>query len=355
MSEPDFDLTPEDHVFNVGDQIYVIDDNKVDLLEARIKKRYTRGYLVRFVNDEEEDTKFKDNRRLLLRNEINNGIFEAQQSVRKRQRPSPEPEPEEEEAELVIPSPAGRPPRPKRIPPLKPETIVEGAIAAGVTDSQGFLAYITEKTEAAIALFETRRADLAIDEKPLFKLGGGIEPEDVTAFWKQAKTHWSDLFGGATAVPSEQFVRKIAAAFAGDFEPAAARSLLRKTFQPEPGEEVTIAEYAGFLAEFGPVTTLLRKVNSYWQCSEEARSALQPLDFASIGDRGSTADEEGNSFEIETTGGKVKIVYNLVTVESDGNYLVDDDGRRYGSWVEFCEANPPAPGQGEEEEGDDDE
>jgi hypothetical protein len=353
MTEPMFDLTPESHVFNVGDSVYVIDGNNIDLLKARIKKKYTKGYLVHFDDEEEEDTKFKDNHRILIRNEINNEIFESQQQARK-QHPAPPPKPEieseEDEPDFEDFSiPAKRPARPKRGPVLKPEGIVQSALAAGVTDTEGFQAYISEKTAAALQLFEDQQTRLAIDVRPPFALGGGIGPEDVTNFWKQAKAQWIELFGPTVSVGADRFVRTAAEAWRGDFDTAAARTLLYRTFEPEPGEQVNVVEYSGFLAQFGPISELMRKLDHYWRCPAEAREALQPLDLSSVIAWNDPLTEDGNSFEIETANG-TKIVYNLITVEPNGQYLVDDSGTRYSSWITFCEANPPKPESSDEEE-----
>jgi hypothetical protein len=218
-----------------------------------------------------------------------------------------------------------------------------------VTDTEGFQAYIAEKTTEALRLFEDQQARLAIDLHPPFKLGGGLEAEDVTNFWQQAKAQWIELFGSTVEVGADRFVRTVADVWSGDFDTAAARTLLHRTFEPEPGEHVSIVEYSGFLAQFGPPSTLMRKLDHYWRCPNEARAALQPLDFSSVDSGTETVNEEGNSFEIETTRG-AKIVYNLVTVESDGQYLVDDSGMRYASWITFCEANPPQVETSDEDE-----
>jgi hypothetical protein len=144
-------------------------------------------------------------------------------------------------------------------------------------------------------------------------------------------------------------VRKIADASRVDFDTAAARMLLHRSFEPELGEQVSIVEYSGFLAQFGPGGVLMRKLDHYWRCSDEARASLQPIDFSSVNSWTDPANEEGNSFEIETANG-TKIVYKFITVESDGQYLVDDNGTRYASWITFCEANPPQPGTSEDDE-----
>jgi hypothetical protein len=356
MSVPDFDPTPDDHVFEAGDKIYVIDGNGTDLLEARILKKYTRGYLVHFEDDEEEDTKFKDNRRLLLRNDTNAGIFAAQEILRKRHPPAPpEPEPEEEDFEYEVPSaPRSRPrasrPRPPKTPVFSPEAYVKSAYAAGIKTAENFKAYLADQTKEAVRLFENQRLQLEIPERPLFKLGGGHSDSDITAFWAAAKDTWNELFGSEVSIPTELFVRKAAEAFRNSTQDTAVvRSLLRRTFAPSPGERFTLAEFCSLLAEFGPISSLFQKLSDYWNCSDLAREGLQPIDIASFSELSQAQNEECNSFEIVTTDGP-RTVYNRVSVDADGEYLVDDTDRTYKSWPEFCEANPPTVTDTEEED-----
>jgi hypothetical protein len=350
MFSPDFSHTPEDHIFEVGDEIYVIDGNKVDLLEGCIKKRYSRGYLVHFKDEEEEDSKFKDNQRLLLRNEVNNRIFASQQKLRKRYSRAPAtPAPEEDELELDSPpTRAKRSPRRTRVRAITPEQILKTALAAGIKTPESLRALMAGQTEAALKLFDNHFLQLSIDVKPLFQLGGGHSPEEVAAFWRGTKAQWIELFGTEVRVGIEQFIQKVSEAWRGtDLDGPSARTLLQKTFGFS--EEVSLAEFCSFLAEFGPISTILRKLDQYWSCPSESRDALQPVDLGGFEDLSVAVNEEGNSFEIETVGG-MKTVYNLVTVDADGQFLIDGQGRRYASWNEFCEANPPMLGDSEDNE-----
>jgi hypothetical protein len=85
----------------------------------------------------------------------------------------------------------------------------------------------------------------------------------------------------------------------------------------------------------------MRKVQDFWKCPTEARNAIQGVNIAAIEDIAELADAEGNSFEVEREGSTVT-VYNLVAVESGGEFLVDSDGRRWSTWAGFCSANAVA-------------
>jgi hypothetical protein len=293
------------------------------------------------VDEEEEDTRFSDTQRLLIRNETNERIFAAQQLVRKLPT-GPPADTEEEDFEFDdIPHREKSAPRRPKSSGVTPEAILKAALAAGVSDSESLKAFMVTQTEGALKLFANHQLQLGIDETPLFVLGGVYEPSEVTAFWKGAKAQWIEFFGPEVTVGIDQFVKKIADAYRGPVDANAARALLRRTFGSDPDDQVSLAEFCGFLAQFGPTVTVFRKLNQFWQLSEVLRDALQPVDLAAFEDLALANSEEGNSFEIETVEGP-KTVYNLVTIDADGMFLLDHEGRRYGTWQEFCDVNPPA-------------
>ena len=72
----------EGHVFNKDDEIYVIDENGVDMWKAKIKKVNKKSVIVTFEDLDEEDEKFKDTSNFIERTEENNKIYEEQSKKR---------------------------------------------------------------------------------------------------------------------------------------------------------------------------------------------------------------------------------------------------------------------------------
>jgi hypothetical protein len=91
MSAPKFERTPNSPVFSPNNEIYVIDENKVDLWRAKIKKVFKKGYLVHFEDTDQADAKFPHASRLLAKTDTNNGIYQEQARIRAS---IPESEPE---------------------------------------------------------------------------------------------------------------------------------------------------------------------------------------------------------------------------------------------------------------------
>jgi hypothetical protein len=346
MVEPDFSLTPPDHVFSVGDEVYFIDENKVDLFKATIAQKYPKGYLVRFADEDEEDKKVRDNKRLLLCNTANNAIFRAQEKLRRCPPPPPAPKSDSDDDSGRF---IRKKPRPV-ILVLSPDALVQDAVKKGIRGVDAFRTHLRGRFDTALKIFDTRERLLNADTNPLFRLGGNLDPEDVQFFWKRSKAEWVEMFGTEVAVPARVFVKKAAETFSlPNQDIANAREVLNTFLDIDRGQPVNIAAFCGLLATFGPSASLMRKLKQYLECPEEARAAIQWIDMGSAKDLALVEAEEGNSFEADTVNGS-KIVYNLVTIDADGRYLLDSDGKRYSSWTDFCTENPPATEEEEEAE-----
>jgi hypothetical protein len=333
MSAAAFEFPPEGHSFDTGDEIFVIDDNKYDILAGTVSKKSSRGYTVRF--DDGDARSFKSTKRLLLRTSANTAIFESQQSLIRSAPPPP-------------PSDDSPPRRSRSKPPvLSADFIVREAWGAGIRDAAGLASLLKDRTAEAVRIYEARGKLLAIDKTPLFSLGGGISETDAKVFWSRAKVQWNKLFGDEIGIPRNRFLRAVAEAVRLPQQTAQnAREILAPFFEKQ---EVGVTEFCLVLAQFGPGSAMMRKIGSYWKCSEKARHAIQGVNLGELG-LDELAEVEGNSFEVETAAGGITL-YNLVGVENDGQYLVDGDGKTYGSWVEFFEANPAASSEASEEEG----
>jgi hypothetical protein len=152
-------------------------------------------------------------------------------------------------------------------------------------------------------------------------------------------------------VPTTIFLKK-----ASDFfrlpnqDPLNARQTLKYYFDPDQTDQVDVAMFCSFLAMFGPATTIMRKLADFFRIDSTARDGILPVDVKEVDNLAELeAMEPANSFFVNTEAGE-KTVFNLVSVDNEGEYLVDSDGKRYASWVAFVEANPPIPPPREEEE-----
>jgi hypothetical protein len=334
MSIPAFELTPKGHVFDPGDEIYVIDSNGVDLLKATIKKRLKKGYVAHHDGGEEEDLKFHNTRRLLIRTGANTAIWEAQEKLRATMPPAPDDDPE----------PSPRRVRRGKKPLLSPATLVQDAWRAGLRDVDAFRTTL----EDAVHLFENHHRMSDIEAHPLFPLGGGLTEEEVSEFWRAAAALWRGMFKEEVAVPTAVFLKKAAHAFKlPNQDPANARETLGYYFETD---EVDVATFCSFLAMFGPAPSTMRKIADFFKIDPATRDAILPVDITEVGNVAELeAIEPANSFSVNTEAGQ-KTVFNIVSVDNQSEYLVDSDGKKYDSWVAFVQENPPIPPPNEEED-----
>lgn len=81
MEAPDFERPKDDYEFSKGEEIYIIDKNKIDLWKAIIKKVSPDKVSVHY-EASEEDKKYSTTKRFLLRTDHNNEIFNQQEEIR---------------------------------------------------------------------------------------------------------------------------------------------------------------------------------------------------------------------------------------------------------------------------------
>jgi hypothetical protein len=208
------------------------------------------------------------------------------------------------------------------------DSLADDAWESGIRDSAALRSFLADRAEVTVKVFEMRLQLLTMDEHPLFRLGGAIDAEDTKRFWERAKVRWTGMFGSAVSVSRDTFFRIAIPEFRLPNQTQAnAETCLDLFFE---GEEVGVVAFCIFLAQFGPIKSLMRKVGSYWKCPAEARDVLKPVNATAMKNLAVLAEVEGNSFAI-ATGRRRKTVYNLVAVESDGVYLADSQGGRYAS------------------------
>lgn len=126
MEAPDFERPEPDYEFSKGEEIYVIDKNKVDIWKAIIKKISPDKISVHY-EASEEDKKYPHTTRFLLRTEHNNEIFEKQEEIRSKSIAKDEEEEKKskqkaaEKKQKKAPKKQEKPKQPKAKSPTKPK------------------------------------------------------------------------------------------------------------------------------------------------------------------------------------------------------------------------------------------
>jgi hypothetical protein len=257
MEGPTFERPPDDYVFSAAEAVYVIDENGFDLWPGRIKKALKRGFTIAF-DDDRADEKLKDASRILLKSEANNSVFIAQATARAAAPASPSPS-ESSEDELC-------PAKPK----ILTKGIVRSAWESGIRDSDEFSAAIRESVEGLMSEFNRYRQMMNVASQPLFRIGGNLDEAQIKAFWKSAKSRWLEISGGEEAVEIEVFIRKAGGALKLPNQALGnAKDALEWYFDPNLIGTVNFAQFAAFLAMFGPPQTAIRKLGHFLKCPPE--------------------------------------------------------------------------------------
>ena len=174
---------------------------------------------------------------------------------------------------------------------------------------------------------------------------GNVDPADVEQFNQYAKKIWIDLTGiDDVLVPqnSERLINSAATMFKQDEQPFDnAVDVLKAIITPTPQAQITFEHFAKFLAMFGPHGTIMLKIASLLNCSNNTG---QWLVFAknevpnSL--YGSFLDSEPNKLEIRLNGKVIISAWNLPLVDANRQYIRGENGLLYYSWDDFFQKNP---------------
>ncbi|OHT04322.1 hypothetical protein TRFO_28213 [Tritrichomonas foetus] len=234
--------------------------------------------------------------------------------------------------------------RKKRIKTKKPivdnQLIVHNAWQNGIHDVDSFRNFMMENLDSAVAEFEKLYKLNNVSEFPPFKLGGELDPKEIEKFWIQSQYLWKKFFGDLESVPTKEFIKKTVSYFKlpNQLE-SNARGTLTFIFDPANQEETTFLQFCAFLAMFGPANTAIRKIGHWLKCPPELKDSLLYNDIPDTS-YDNVEDIEMNCFSLNLEEGQTeKAVYNIPYVDTDGNYLVDQDGTFYKNWAEYFEKN----------------
>lgn len=361
METPQFEHAPEDHTFQVNDEVYLIDKNEYDIFKARIDKVNKKGFVVKYLEGTDETIKINSSKRILLHTPINDEIYNQQVENRKataienteadkqeesqsdtsndQSDPIDEPSVEEKQQEEV-PEPQN-PPKPKKQKKKKikksqifnKSQIVKAAWKHGIHNVLKFQTTAKRNMKVLVSAFEQYQAMMKCSENPPFLLGGNLQETDIKKFWTQALSLWQKQFGDDFSVLTKDFIKKISSAYKLEHQMESnAREALKFFFDSENDEsETTFFQFCALLSLFGPVKTMFRKIGHFLQCPKELGDSVSYVDFDDIEAPDNTISV--NEFVI-TDNGKDVSIFNLPNKDTNESYLVDGEGNLFASWKE---------------------
>ncbi|KAH0791428.1 39 kDa initiator binding protein [Histomonas meleagridis] len=352
----DFERT--DHQFQRGDDIYFIDRNKTDLWKAKIKKCNEKYYAIHFEDVDKVDKKVKGTERLLERTEKNNQIYEAQLKQREELEKSMKEKEEEEEnenpsheeelddenktADKDLDTDSNKKKkrsgklRSKR-PIIDSREIVKNAWSMGFHEIEKFRKFLKKNLNNTMSEYEKYYKMVHVTENPYFKLGGQTSSTVENQFWEDCSIFWKRLCPNEAVVNTVQFIRKVSELLRLPNQTESnARDAIRFIFDPEIQPETEFMQFCAFMAMFGPAPTAMRKIGHFLKCPQNIMNSIVFNDMSELANT-NIEDMEMNCFTLSLGEGKEKNVYNRVSVDTNGKYLVDADGVEYESWEELFE------------------
>lgn len=126
-----------------------------------------------------------------------------------------------------------------------------------------------------------------------------------------------------------------------------AKEILSRIFICSDSSQLTIADFAKFMARFGPEETLMQKVgsllkssnlNGNWLRLQTAHDSLPGEPETSF--YGFFDDSSNNGFVLHKFDKTITKVYNIIDVPSTEPYLIDSDSVTYSSWEDYFIKNP---------------
>ena len=123
-----------------------------------------------------------------------------------------------------------------------------------------------------------------------------------------------------------------------------ARSIMKAIFLRPEIDQVSVLDFAKFMARFGPEETLMLKIQSLLKSSNDNQNwmkisgDLEKYQHDPV--YGFFDESEHNCIVIQRFGMEPERIYNLVEAAATENYLIDAKGRTYGSWQAYFDLNP---------------
>lgn len=385
--KPNFEHAEEDHEFHVEDEIYLIDKNKVDIFKGKINKINKKGYTVTLTDHDENGPKtVLSPKRLLLLTPTNNEIYEKQQEIRKKIIEEREEKKEMEMIQKQIEeaennNEENQPDKkeetenganedddqintenkqdenkteentktksPKRIkkrkkakkPIFDQHVIIKTAWHNGIHDVDQFKRYVKRNVKLLVSEFEKYHVMMNAAEEPPFSLGLNLSESDITKFWTTARSQWKKMFDDADSVDTDDFIRRTAATFRLQNQMESnARAALQFFFDTESSSannETNFFQFSALLALFGPTQTMFRKIGHFLQCPSCLKDSFSYTDVADIKEPDKNTCL--NEFVFFAGTNNETYVYNMPFTTTDEQYIIDEEGNKYDSWLKVFE------------------
>jgi hypothetical protein len=121
--------------------------------------------------------------------------------------------------------------------------------------------------------------------------------------------------------------------------------ILRVVLTGSSPSQLSLLDFARFMAKFGPEETLMQKIDSLLKSSNNNQNWLRiskrvvpPASSCQI--YGHFDQSEDNCFVIHRFGQNEERIYNVLDAAATDDYLVDTLGRKFHSWQHYFEVHP---------------
>ncbi|KAH0791243.1 39 kDa initiator binding protein [Histomonas meleagridis] len=161
---------------------------------------------------------------------------------------------------------------------------------------------------------------------------------------------WEEFTANSTnrnSIATPEFLEMAAKRFRASHQKLAnSKVVLETIFKCFDPNQITVTDFARFIAKFGPEATLMQKIASLLKSSNENQNWLKivhdPYAISSEGESiyGFFDESEDNCFVIIRNDRTVSKVYNMVEEPASGEYLIDSSGTKYTSWQNYFEVHP---------------
>jgi hypothetical protein len=213
---------------------------------------------------------------------------------------------------------------------------VQPALDIGIDDVVTLAGSVRSTVDELVGDFQDYEQRMKTGKNQLFRLGGRLRNDNLMIFWTEAQQLWLKLCDGKQEIEITDFILKATDEFClPNQEWQNAYEAVEWWFSPTTFTNVRFPLFCGFLAQFGPGPTAIRKLKHYLQCQSPLKNHLIPSTVEDLIKPGCNCETIAmNAFHIAVGDQKI-IVYNDPFIDTTDSYLVGSDGERYQSWSEF--------------------
>lgn len=215
------------------------------------------------------------------------------------------------------------------------QTVVKAAWHNGIHEVNKFKRFMKKNIKSLVSAFEKYQIMMNVAEEQPFSLGLNLSDHDITKFWTTARNQWKKMFEDAESVRTEEFIKKTASTFKLQNQMESnAREALRFFFDTESSSnETNFFQFCALLALFGPTQTMFRKIGHFLQCPPSLKDSFAYNDVNDI--REPDQNIYLNEFVFFAGTSREKIFYNMPFTSTDKQYIVDEEGNKYDSWLKI--------------------